>query len=207
MSGFALQARNEYEIIAPEHELCLKLIRNQVQPEQSIITDKELVRACRKGDKDAYAQLVDRYARRVFGVCLGVLGNVHDAEDAGQDALIAGFTRIGGLKDGEQFGAWITTIARNQCVDMIRRKKLTRKKLTDKKEQTPDAGRACEYPQLEKAISLLPEKYRTPLLLYYFEEQSAEKVAEVLEITTAGVLTRLSRGRKKLRKLLGKEGA
>lgn len=207
MSGFVLQEHSKYEIIAPEHEICLKLIRNQVQPEESIITDKELVRACRKGDKGAYAQLVDRYARRVFGVCLGVLGNVHDAEDAAQDSLIAGFTRIGGLKDAGQFGGWITTIARNQCLDLMRRRKLTRKKLSDKKEQIPDAGRDCEYPQLEKAISLLPEKYRTPLLLYYFEDQSAEKVAEVLKITPAGVMTRLSRGRIKLRKLLEREGA
>ncbi|MBW8035835.1 MAG: sigma-70 family RNA polymerase sigma factor [Planctomycetes bacterium] len=202
-----MQTRRKYEMIAAKHEICLKLIRNQMQPEQTIITDKELVKACRKGDKNAYAQLVDLYARRVFGVCLGVLGNVHDAEDAAQDALIAGFTRIGGLKKRDQFAAWITSIARNQCLDLIRRKKLTRKKLADKKEQMPSDTRDSEYRQLEKAISLLPEKYRTPLVLYYFQDQSAEKVANVLNITPAGVLTRLSRSRKKLRKLLSKEGA
>lgn len=68
----------------------------------------------------AYAELVERHYSKVFLVCLGVLGNVHDAEDVAQDAVIAGFEKIGQLRDGGQFGPWIARIARNLSVNFVR---------------------------------------------------------------------------------------
>ena len=84
--------------------------------------DQQLVSACCNCDKTAYDALVDRYYRRVFAVCLGVLGSAHDAEDAVQEALLKGFERIGKLRTGNRFGAWVTQIARNVCIDHLRRR-------------------------------------------------------------------------------------
>ncbi len=74
--------------------------------------DETLVCACKQGDTDAYAVLVKRYYRHVFAMCFGVLGNVHDAEDIAQDAMLKGLLKIKKLGRGEQFEAWILRIAK-----------------------------------------------------------------------------------------------
>ena len=85
--------------------------------------DESVVRACRQGDKAAYAVLVKRHYRHVFALCLGVLGNVHDAEDVAQETMLKGFLKIKKLNKGEQFEAWILRIARNLCFDFLRGQK------------------------------------------------------------------------------------
>ena len=63
-----------------------------------------------------------------------------------------------------------------------------------------------EYTRLESALAQLAEKYRLPLMLYYFDGQSTKNIAESLELTVAAAQTRLSRARKKLRQLLSTKG-
>jgi RNA polymerase sigma-70 factor (ECF subfamily) len=166
--------------------------------------EKQLVDACRSGDAAAYEQLVKRHAKRVFAVCLGIIGRVHDAEDIAQEALIKGFTHLGRLRSGERFGPWITTIARNRCYDFLRRRKKSAEILQGRNPSPSTAP--AEYDDLHAAITKLPEKYRLPLMLYYFDGKSSESVADALSLSTAGVLTRLSRARRELRRLLALEG-
>jgi RNA polymerase sigma-70 factor (ECF subfamily) len=182
--------------------------------------DEELVAQCQRGTREAYAELVRRHSRLVFAVCLGILGDVSDSEDAGQEVLIRGFTRIGDLREGTLFSTWITRIARNHCVDLlretIRRRELLARELgrsaTGSEPPALFQDRARErsrsgdprYDGLRLALGGLHEKYRMPLTLYYFEGRSTQKVAEALEISEAGVLTRLSRARKELRKQLAR---
>jgi RNA polymerase sigma-70 factor (ECF subfamily) len=186
------------------------------------LTDEELVAQCRRGSREAYAELTRRHARLVFAVCLGVLGDVSDSEDAAQEALIRGFTGIGDLRRDERFSAWITRIARNHCIDLIRTA-VRRRELLDQElgrssggaepapifqnrgNEQPRSGDRRSY-ELQSALGRLDEKYRLPLLLYYFEGRSTGAVAETLGISEAGVLTRLSRARKELRRRLARTG-
>jgi RNA polymerase sigma-70 factor, ECF subfamily len=165
--------------------------------------DRRLVDACRGGDSEAYAELVKRYSRSVFAVCLGTLGNVQDAEDVSQETFIKGLACIGQLRDGAQFGPWLTKVARNLCIDYARRKKRGAEivALQGGDRRRPRDGHA----DLREAIARLSEKYRLPLMLYYFDGRSSESVASVLGISTDGVLTRLSRARRELRKLIDSE--
>ena len=163
--------------------------------------ERLLVDACRDGDTTgAYGELVKRHSRSVFAVCLGTLGNIHDAEDIAQETFIRGIARIGQLRDGTQFGPWIVKIARNLCIDCVRRRKRGAAILAqqDRNRNDPEGAHA----DLREAIVRLPEKYRLPLLLYYFDGRSSESVARTLGISTDGALTRLSRARKELRKLI-----
>lgn len=169
--------------------------------EQRVEAEKLLVDACRGGDTTgAYGELVKRHSRSVFAVCLGTLGNIHDAEDIAQETFIRGIARIGQLRDGTQFGPWIMKIARNLCLDHARRRKRGAEivALQGGDRRGPDEDHA----DVREAIARLPEKYRLPLLLYYFDGRSSEIVARTLGISTDGALTRLSRARKELRKLI-----
>ncbi len=157
------------------------------------------------GDRAAYAELVCRHSRRVFAVCLGTLGSIEDAEDMSQEAFIRGFGQLRQLRDGGQFGAWITRVARNLCVDHIRREVRGRELMTA---NPPESVTTADiHVELHDALGKLPEQYRLPLIMYYLDGRSTEGVARTLEITPAGVLTRLSRARKELRKLLSPKGA
>ncbi|HUW17871.1 MAG TPA: RNA polymerase sigma factor [Sedimentisphaerales bacterium] len=168
-------------------------------------SEEELVAACRNGDKSAYADLVRAYSARVFAICLGTLVNAHDAEDVAQQALFKGFTDIKKLRDGERFGVWLCQIARNLCIDFVRKKHRRRDGLSRPIPPDKSEGKDREE-ELEAALARLAEDYRIALLLYYFDGRTTRHMAETLGISEAAVHTRLSRARKKLRQLLEREG-
>ncbi len=166
--------------------------------------EKKLVASCRNGDKSAYTGLVKAYSGRVFGICLGMLGNSHDAEDVAQETLLTGFTNIKQLRDDEQFGAWLGRIAKNLCIDFIRRQKFKRNAFVNGAEAGQSSSK--EYPELEGALAKLPEDSRLALMLYYFDGRSTRNIAETFETSEAAVQTRISRARKQLREILDTEG-
>jgi len=171
-------------------------------------TDAELVAACRKGEIEAYSALVRRHSRQVFAICLGMTGRISDSEDLAQEILVKGFQEIGGLRDGKRFAAWIAQIARNRCYDFLRVQGRRRDLLQREATRAADEVEPEEpdHTELHIALERLPEEYRLPLMLYYFDGQSAESVARALEMSPAGAYTRLSRARRELRRLL-EEGA
>ncbi len=166
--------------------------------------DETVVRACREGDTAAYAELVNRHYRHVFALCLGVLGNVHDAEDIAQDAMLKGLVKIKKLGKGEQFEAWILQIAKNLCLDFLRRRRRIKPLAS---EQLMQAGqRSQENHELEQAIRQLPQELRTPLVMYYFGKKNAKTIAEELKISHSGACQKIRTARKVLHKLLTERG-
>ena len=166
--------------------------------------EKKLVESCRGADKSAYTELVKAYSGRVFAICLGMLGNIQDAEDIAQQTLLKGFANIKQVRNSEQFGAWISRIAKNLCIDFIRRQK--HRQCSFAEQSAADHSNAKEYPELKRALTKLSKEYRLALLLYYFDGRSIKAVAESLMISEAAAQTRLSRARKQLRKLLETKG-
>lgn len=168
-------------------------------------TEKNLIASCQNGNRMAYADLVRAHSGRVFAICLGILGNRHDAEDMAQQSLLRGFMRIGSLRQSGRFGPWIARIARNLCLDAIRKRKHNTISgfVGAGREEGIDAE---DCRRLEAALARLSSDYRVPLLLFYFDGRSTQNIAETLGITQANVQTRLSRARRQLRALLAAQG-
>jgi RNA polymerase sigma-70 factor (ECF subfamily) len=165
-------------------------------------SDDILVAASRRGDRSAYAVLVKRHYRYVFAVCLGMLGNVNDAEDMAQDTMLKGLVKIERLRRNEQFGEWILRIAKNLCIDFLRRKKQVR---TFAAEQAAlPRKRIDDNYDLQEAIRRLPKEWRLPLVMYYFDNKSAETIAEKLNVSHSGICQRIRAARKQLHELLRK---
>ena len=167
-------------------------------------SDEKLVSDACCGDKNAYASLVDNYYKQIFLVCLGVVGNIHDAEDIAQETILKGYMEISGLKKSTHFDPWITKIARNLSINFIRRKQRGRKIIEvpmkqPEKEQYPNGN-------LQQAIANLPMEIRLPLVMYYFDGQSVNKVAEKLDLSTSAVYSKLREAIKELHKLLAEQG-
>lgn len=162
--------------------------------------DNSVIRACQKGDKAAYAMLVERHYKGVFALCLGILGNIPDAEDAAQETMLKGFLRIKKLRRQDQFEWWILQIARNLCIDFLRRKKRIR--APGVKESRPSGVRASENDHLQQAIRRLPQELRVPLTMFYFDGKNARTIAKKLSISHSGACQRIRNARKQLHELL-----
>lgn len=161
---------------------------------------KNLFGDCRRGDKSAYAVLVKRYYRSVFAVCLGMLGNIHDAEDMAQEAMLNGLSKIKNLDSSDKFEAWILRIAKNLCIDFLRRRKRTSEIVAEQITQATTA--ANENHVLQQAVRQLPQELRLPLTMYYFEQKNAKIIAEKLEISHSGACRRIRDARKMLHEIL-----
>ena len=163
-------------------------------------SDEILVEASRLGDRDAYALLVKRHYRYVFAVCLGMLGNIEDAEDAAQEVMLRGFAKIGQLRRGQRFDQWILRVARNLCLDLLRRKKQARTQMAPQPVTSAPSDR--QNAGLADAIGRLPREIRVPLVMYYFDNKDIKTIAEKLSISYRSVCRRIRAARKQLHALL-----
>lgn len=166
------------------------------------------VEAAKRGDRNAYARLVQRHQRVVSSITLAITTDVGASEDAAQEAFLAGWRDLARLESAESFGPWICQIARNRSHDILRRRKNTAPAAPDELERAadpdPDALEALLTVETERLISgallALPEDSREVMVLYYREGQSVAQVAEVLGVSEDVVKKRMSRARERMRK-------
>ena len=165
--------------------------------------DGTLVEKCQAGEREAYAELVRLHAGRVYGICLAMVGSMSDAEDLAQEALVKGFIEIGSLRNPDRFGSWIGAIAGNLSRNFLRTR-ANRERLLSMRADCPAEGPERRSEDLTCALRKLPEKYRLPLVLYYFDSASTASIASALGISPEAVRMRMCRARIELRKLLEK---
>jgi RNA polymerase sigma-70 factor, ECF subfamily len=167
--------------------------------------ENELIQASRNGDRRAYGLLAKHHSRRVFGICYGILGNAAEAEDASQETLLKGFQAIGACRNGDSFAAWLGRIARNLCLDWVRRRAQHREWQREAPPR-PDARSDSGVLDLRAGLERLPEELRLPLVLFYFEHQSSRAIAKQLELSHTTVCQRLREARQALHRLLSEGG-
>lgn len=141
-------------------------------------------------------RMVDTYGNMLFRICLVILGNESDAEDAVQDTFIKYLSKAPAFNDSEHEKAWFITVATNRCKN-IRRYNIIRRHL-----DINDLQLYCkneEYYGLIETLMKLPHKQKAVLLLHYVEGYKVEEIAKILSISAAAVKKRLQRGREFLR--------
>jgi len=168
-------------------------------------SDQELALASDQGDRSAYALLIRRHYQSVFLVGLGVLGNIHDAEDVAQDTMLRGFERIRQLRDGTQFAGWIVAIARNLSINQLRKRKATARIVVAERLREPP-GHDAGHEDLRQAVAQLPWDLRLPLVMYYFDGQDVKTVAATLRLSTSGVYQKLRTAIRELHQILTAQG-
>jgi RNA polymerase sigma factor (sigma-70 family) len=161
-----------------------------------------LIDASRGGDRDAFGQVIERYQRAVYAVAFSTVRDRTIADDVTQDAFVVAWRRLGELRDRSRFPAWLCGIARNLARDACKRRK---RESGDGGVEAIDATTPFDAMSdveaewlIATALGQVPEVYREPLVLYYYEDRSVEDVARALGITAATTNKRLSRGRRYL---------
>lgn len=181
------------------------------------IREEKLIRACRNGDADACAALVKKYAALIYSVPLHNFGmSQDDAEDIYQICYMKVLNRARQFRGQARFSAWLRTVVRNICVDCIRAQKPT-VSLDQIREGCENCPLSCvcnvdslihkgeDRSILERAIVQLPDHYRKPIQLFFFEDKSYKEISEILDEPVNTVGTHINRGLARLRKHLSED--
>ena len=163
-------------------------------------SDQMLVWATKRGNKESYAELVRKYYKQVFALCFGILDNTDDAEDIAQDTMLNGYLKIRYLQKADHFSGWIMQIARNLCIDLLRRKKHVKAILAEHTNESSN-GRKNET-DIRQKIKQLPLELRIPLVMYYFGNKNAKTIAEELKTSHSNICSRLREARRQLHEIL-----
>ena len=151
---------------------------------------------------DEIETVLNRYGDMLYRLCLIMLQNESDAEDALQETIISYYRKAPRFADSEHEKAWLIRVATNQCRDAFRFRA-----------RHPQAD--AEYPEnavcdtadsgILDALAALPEKFRLVLTLYYIEDYRIEDIAKIISRTPSAVKMRLQKGRKLLEEIYRKE--
>jgi len=173
-------------------------------------SDQELVEACCRGDRAAAEALVRRYQSVVYTLALRMLGDTQEAEDAAQTVFLNALRSLHLFRGGSSLKTWLYRITVNECSARTKlRKRFPRPasdddpvaSLPDQKRLASDLANDKEQ-ETRNAVAALPESYRLPVIMRYFEDLSYEETALALGISVDTVKVRLFRARGMLKTLL-----
>ncbi len=178
-----------------------------------------LLEKAKKGDVEAFEELIAGYQKRVFNIALKMIGNHEDASELAQETFIRVFKSIGKFKEESLFSTWIYRIATNICLDELRRRK-GRKEVSldediklengDVSRQIEDTGPSPEAiaernelrRKVNDAIGLLTEEHRLVIIMRDIQGFSYEEIAKITGCPEGTVKSRINRARQSLKQLL-----
>lgn len=185
-------------------------------------TDLNLVKLARNGDRQAFQTLVERYQRRVYGVCYGIVRNPDDAMDLVQDTFVKVFRNLERFEGSSSFYTWVYRIARNVCIDHIRKSQRHRTVDYDdtigRDEDSDDGGmlmpdrlginpakllgRKELLEKIEDALQKLSPVHREIIVLREVQGLSYQEIADCMDVSIGTVMSRLHHARRNLQKTL-----
>jgi RNA polymerase sigma-70 factor, ECF subfamily len=196
--------------------------RGAVMNEQA--SERRLIEACQRGDREAFRELFEAHKDRVWTVALRFIGDESAARDVTQQVFLKLFTSIAGFRHESNFKTWLYRMVANECMDEFRKRRrlisLDFFRPASGAERDEDCGgvemkdwrqeplQEERLAQLEvseavlAALAQLKPKLRMAIVLKYFEDLSYEQMAEALGCSMGTVASRLNRGHKELARRL-----
>lgn len=157
-----------------------------------------LILSAKDGNRAAFGELYDRYARMVHAIALAYLPH-QEAEDLVQDVFVRALERLMGLQSPAAFGGWLCAIARHAALDQLRKRKAFTELAPEYRAKN---GREIEALTVLAEIQHLPESYRETLIMRLVEGLTGPEIAAQTGLTPDSVRVNLHRGMKLLRKRL-----
>lgn len=177
------------------------------------LSDEKLVEMCNAGDTEAFGVIVNRWERKIFALCFGMLGREDEARDAAQETFIAAFRNLGNFRGDAKVSSWLHRIAVNQCLTTKRRTKTRSEEFLD--EESNEAERVFVAPAgstpssiseqgerlylVRQAVGSLPVDLRQVVVMKEFEEMTFQEISDTLDMPLSTVKSRLYTALKQLR--------
>jgi RNA polymerase sigma factor (sigma-70 family) len=153
----------------------------------------DLVERCKQGDVRSYETLYQQYAKAMFNTSLRIVNNSSDAEDVLQEAFMDAFRFLNDFNYKSTFGAWLKRIVINKSINILRKRKVD---LVDidatalgempNDEMLDEENIQLKVTEVKKAVTHLPNGYRTVLTLYLFEGYDHEEIADIAHFGVHG---------------------
>jgi RNA polymerase sigma factor (sigma-70 family) len=173
--------------------------------------DFMLVLRAKDGDQKAYAELMQRYKDSIYFMALKMVNNKDDAMDLTVETFGKAFENIEKYKPDFAFSTWLFRIATNNCIDFIRKKRLNVVSLQSLTEEERDEKqlqivsntlnpeetsiKKQESEKLKSIVEQLPQRYRSLIILRYYDERSYEEISQQLDLPLGTVKAQLFRAR------------
>ena len=181
----------------------------------ALSADAVILARAQAGDHAAFAQLYALHKRRVYSLCLRMLGNVAEAEDLTQESFLQLHRKIATFRGDSAFSTWLHRLTINVVLMHLRRKGLNLISLDEALDPSPDHGPARSFGApdlrlagsidrmtLEKAVESLPAGYRLIFVLHDIEGYEHNEIATLLDCSIGNSKSQLHKARMKLREAL-----
>jgi len=172
--------------------------------------DLELVARARRGDLDAFGDLVQRHQAALVRYLMHMVSNPADAEDVAQDALIRAYNALKDFRGQSSFKTWLYQIATNAArTHLYKRRQRLEDQAADGDREDLEVGsgeqverRIVAHDQLRRALAQLPDEWREAVLLRDIEGLEYREIADALQIPMGTVESRIFRGRQRLKQIV-----
>lgn len=187
-------------------------------PDPAAPIDASTVARAQAGDHQAFAQLYALHKRRIYSLCLRMVGNVTEAEDLAQEAFLQLHRKIGSFRGESAFSTWLYRLTINVVLMQLRKKGLSVVSLDEAMEPVPDEGPgrsfgapdlnlngAIDRMALERALANLSAGYRLIFILHDIEGYEHNEIATMLGCSVGNSKSQLHKARLKLREALRRQ--
>ena len=190
------------------------LIMTVTAERTEVPSDLELIRAAAAGDAAAFEQLYRQHYRRVYSLCLRMLGSQTQAEDLTQEVFLQVFRKLGSFRGDSAFTTWLHRLTVNQVLMHFRKRGVKLEHTSEEGDFTNVVDTPLQSTRrismvdrlaLEKAIAELPPGYRTVFTLHDIEGYEHEEIAGMLGVSIGTSKSQLHKARMRLRELLMKK--
>jgi RNA polymerase sigma-70 factor (ECF subfamily) len=177
-------------------------------------SDADLVRAVAAGDAEAFETLYRQHHRRVYSLCLRMLGNSPQAEDLTQEVFLQVFRKIGSFRGDSAFTTWLHRLTVNQVLMYFRKRGVRLEHTSEEGDFTNVVDTPLQSTRrismvdrlaLEEAIAELPPGYRTVFVLHDVEGYDHDEISAALQVSIGTSKSQLHKARMRLRELLTKK--
>ena len=168
--------------------------------------DRDLVELARRGDREAYADLIRVRGDWLFAIAQRILRDVDRTEDAVQDALVIAWRDLPGLRDPDRFAAWLRRLLVRSCISEARRERrlgaTVRVLPMDLPTSSDDYVSVADRDELDRGFRRLPPEQRAILVLRHFAGLETAEIADALAIPPGTVRSRLHHAHRAMRAAL-----
>ena len=182
-------------------------------------TEAEAIRQAQAGNASAFEHLYQLHGRRVYALCLRMVGNPADAEDLMQEAFLQLYRKIGTFRGESAFSTWLHRMTVNVVLMRLRKKSLPTDSLEETMEPDADSSApkrdvgapdlrltgAVDRVNLERSIEKLPPGYRTVFVLHDVQGYEHNEIAGIMGCSVGNSKSQLHKARTRLRELLQEE--
>jgi len=172
--------------------------------------NKDLVARLKRGDRDAFEEIVSMYEAAIFNLTFRMVNNRDDARDLTQAAFMKAYENMRSFNENHKFFSWLYRIATNECLNFLKKRKSAEqmdRELTSKARGPEENAALSEISEhISRALMALSEDYRVVIVLKHFNDLSYKEISEIIQVPVKTVRSRLFTARQLLRDQLIKQG-